>query len=192
MLLFGLFFITALNSVVVFALFVLLLRTLWCLGANTTTIEGWEIERHETLLRRAKYLGGVLEGPNGAKVRITRQEYPWDIGIFSNIAQGMGSWNPLAWFWPFSFTPSIESGLEFEDNGLEGVFRKGLMGNTKLIPPQLLALHGLHQTRTECSAWHPQKELTIQPTLSLIPWIRTSFTRGSRPIRRAVSWPQTL
>ncbi|THW02645.1 zf-DHHC-domain-containing protein [Aureobasidium pullulans] len=119
MLLFGLFFIIALNSVVVFALFVLLLRTLWCLGANTTTIEGWEIERHETLLRRAKYLGGVLEGPNGAKVRITRQEYPWDIGIFSNIAQGMGSWNPLAWFWPFSFTPSIESGLEFEDNGLE-------------------------------------------------------------------------
>ncbi|THY30880.1 zf-DHHC-domain-containing protein [Aureobasidium pullulans] len=119
MLLFGLFFIIALNSVVVFALFVLLLRTLWCLGANTTTIEGWEIERHETLLRRAKYLGGVLEGPNGAKVRITRQEYPWDIDIFSNIAQGMGSWNPLAWFWPFSFTPSIESGLEFEDNGLE-------------------------------------------------------------------------
>ncbi|KAI5266204.1 S-adenosyl-L-methionine-dependent methyltransferase [Aureobasidium subglaciale] len=47
------------------------------------------------------------------------QEYPWDIGIFSNVAQGMGSWNPLAWFWPFSFTPSVESGLEFEDNGLE-------------------------------------------------------------------------
>ncbi|KAG9821548.1 zf-DHHC-domain-containing protein, partial [Aureobasidium melanogenum] len=118
-LLFGLFFITALNSVVVFALFILLVRTLWCLGANTTTIEGWEIERHETLLRRARYLGGVLEGPNGTKIPITRQEYPWDIGIFSNIAQGMGSWNPLAWFWPFSFTPSVESGLEFEDNGLE-------------------------------------------------------------------------
>ncbi|KAI4754608.1 zf-DHHC-domain-containing protein [Aureobasidium sp. EXF-3400] len=118
-LLFGLFFITALNSVVVFALFILLVRTLWCLGANTTTIEGWEIERHETLLRRARYLGGVLEGPNGTKIPITRQEYPWDIGIFSNIAQGMGSWNPLAWFWPFSFTPSVGSGLEFEDNGLE-------------------------------------------------------------------------
>ncbi|KAG9555414.1 zf-DHHC-domain-containing protein, partial [Aureobasidium melanogenum] len=118
-LLFGLFFITALNSVVVFALFILLVRTLWCLGANTTTIEGWEIERHETLLRRARYLGGVLEGPNGTKIPITRQEYPWDIGILSNIAQGMGSWNPLAWFWPFSFTPSVESGLEFEDNGLE-------------------------------------------------------------------------
>ena len=118
---FGLFFMTALNSVVVFALFILLARTLWCLGANTTTIEGWEIERHETLLRRARYLGGVLEGPNGAKIRITRQEYPWDIGIFSNIAQGMGSWNPLAWFWPLSFTPSVESGLEFRDNGLEGM-----------------------------------------------------------------------
>ncbi|CAD0091343.1 unnamed protein product, partial [Aureobasidium mustum] len=118
-LLFGLFFITALNSLVVFALFILLVRTLWCLGANTTTIEGWEIERHETLLRRARYLGGVLEGPNGTKIRITRQEYPWDIGIFSNIAQGMGSWNPLAWFWPFSFTPTVESGLEFEDNGIE-------------------------------------------------------------------------
>jgi palmitoyltransferase len=136
---FGLFLMTALNSVVVFGLFILLARTLWCLGANTTTIEGWEIERHETLLRRARYLGGVLEGPNGAKVRITRQEYPWDIGIFSNIAQGMGSWNPIAWFWPFSFTPSIESGLEFEDNGLEGTY---------------MLMRDRFVTNKHCSSWY--------------------------------------
>ena len=109
------------NSLVDFALFVLLVRTLWCLGANTTTIEGWEIERHEALLRRARYLGGFLEGPNGIKVRINKQEFPWDIGIYANVAQGMGSKNPVAWFWPFSSTPSIESGLHFEDNDLEGV-----------------------------------------------------------------------
>ena len=74
----------------VFALFVLLVRSLWSLLFNTTTIESWEIERHETLVRRARALGGQLEGPGGVKIRIKRQEFPYDIGIFSNIRQGMG------------------------------------------------------------------------------------------------------
>jgi hypothetical protein len=56
-------------------------------------IEGWEIERHETLLRRARHSGGFLDGPDGMKVRIKRQEFPYDIGIWNNLKQGMGTGN---------------------------------------------------------------------------------------------------
>lgn len=82
------------NSLTLFALFVLLVRSLWAIGANVTTIESWEIERHKTLLRRARYFGGYLDGPDGMKVMIRKQEFPYDIGILSNIKAGMGgSWN---------------------------------------------------------------------------------------------------
>lgn len=74
----------------VFALFILLVRSLWSLLFNTTTIESWEIERHETLVRRARVLGGYLEGPGGKKIRIAKQEFPYDIGIWSNVKNGMG------------------------------------------------------------------------------------------------------
>jgi hypothetical protein len=62
---------------------------------NTYTIEGWEIERHETLVRRARYLGGYLDGPDGVKVRIVKQEYPYDIGLWQNVVQGMGTANVM-------------------------------------------------------------------------------------------------
>ena len=88
-----LFLLVAANSVTLFALSILLIRNIWCLGANTTTIEGWEIERHRTVLRRARYFGGYLDGPDGVKVRIERQEFPYDIGIWQNFKQGMGSGN---------------------------------------------------------------------------------------------------
>ena len=104
-----------------FALALLLARNIWTLGVNVSTIEGWEIERHETLLRRAKVLGGYLDGPDGTKVKITRQEYPYDIGIYQNIRQGMGG-SFIFWLWPFAATPSLESGLEFETNGFEGKY----------------------------------------------------------------------
>lgn len=78
------------NSITVFALLILLVRTIYSLVFNTTTIESWEIERHETLVRRARVLGGHLEGPGGVKVRIKRQEFPYDIGIWKNIKEGMG------------------------------------------------------------------------------------------------------
>ncbi len=94
------------------------IRSAWGLGGNVTTIEDWELERHEQLLRRARVLGGYLDGPDGIRVRIVRQEFPYDIGIWSNIVQGMGTANILAWFWPFSATPRT-SGLEFETNGFE-------------------------------------------------------------------------
>lgn len=87
-----------------------------------TTIEGWEVERHEALLRRARVTGGYLNGPDGSKIRLERQEFPWDVGIWSNLCQGMGSRNPLSWFWPFARSPSVESGLGFEHNGIDGTY----------------------------------------------------------------------
>ena len=60
---------------------------------NTYTIEGWEIERHEVLLRRARVLGGYLDGPDGKRIRIVRQEFPYDIGLWNNVVQGMGTSN---------------------------------------------------------------------------------------------------
>lgn len=81
------------NFLTFFALFILLARSLWNLAINQTTIENWEVERHETLLRRSRYLGGFLDGPDGSRIKIVRQEFPYDIGIFKNIAQGMNSRN---------------------------------------------------------------------------------------------------
>lgn len=83
-----------------------------------TTIEGWEIERHETLVRRARVRGGYLYGPDGMTVNIRKQEFPYDIGILENMKQGMGG-SLMLWLWPFAPTPSNESGLEFETNGFE-------------------------------------------------------------------------
>lgn len=97
---------------------ILLIRTAWSLGANVTTIESWEIERHSRLLRRARVSGGYLDGPNGVKVRIQKQEFPYDIGVWKNITQGMDSGLPLKWIWPFAATPRSR-GLEFETNGFE-------------------------------------------------------------------------
>ena len=108
-----------LNSLTWFALFVLLVRSLWSLFTNVTTIESWEIERHQTLLRRTRALGGSLEGPDGIKVRITKQEFPYDVGIWANINQGMAG-GFLTWPWPFSRSPTSASGLSYEVNGFEG------------------------------------------------------------------------
>jgi palmitoyltransferase len=108
------------NSITCFAVGIMLLRSLWSLWNNTTTIESWEIERHQTLVRRARVLGGYLDGPDGQRIFIKKQEFPYDIGIWKNFAQVLGN-NPLAWLWPLASTPSNESGLEFEVNGFEGV-----------------------------------------------------------------------
>ncbi|KAF1944116.1 zf-DHHC-domain-containing protein [Clathrospora elynae] len=113
-------FVTLLaNSLTLFALAILLIRNIWCLAVNTTTIEGWEIQRHRTLLRRARHFGGYLQSPDGQHIRIKKQEFPYDIGIFTNIAQGMGSWNPLSWLNPLAATPALQKGLVFETNGFE-------------------------------------------------------------------------
>ncbi|OQD88844.1 hypothetical protein PENANT_c003G08135 [Penicillium antarcticum] len=115
-----LFILFMVNSVTVFALFILLIRSLWSLGTNTTFIESWEIERHATLVRRSRVLGGYLEGPGGIRVQIRKQEYPYDIGIWANVKQGMGgSVNFISWFWPLARSPDRRSGWEYETNDFE-------------------------------------------------------------------------
>jgi palmitoyltransferase len=85
-----LFVLIMANSFTLFAVGVLLVRTIWSLAVNTTTIEGWEIDRHRALLRRARILGGYVYGPDGIKVPMKKQEFPYDIGIWRNFKQGMG------------------------------------------------------------------------------------------------------
>ncbi|KAF2766903.1 zf-DHHC-domain-containing protein [Teratosphaeria nubilosa] len=114
-----LFVLVVVNSFLLFAMLLLLGRTIWGLCLNMTTIEGWEVDRHEAVLRRARVMGGYLHGPDGQRVKIEQQEFPWDVGIWTNICQGMGAWNPIAWFWPFARSPSVESGLSFEHNGID-------------------------------------------------------------------------
>ena len=115
-----LFVLVVINSLVLFGLILLLGRSVWGLALNMTTIESWEVERHHALLRRARVLGGQLDGPDGTKVRIEHQEFPWDVGIWSNFCQAMGTWNILAWAWPFAGSPSVESGLVYEHNEIDG------------------------------------------------------------------------
>ena len=115
----SLFLLIVINFMTCLAVGIVLLQTLWSVWMNVTSIEGWEIERHETLVQRAKRFGGYLDGPDGVKLRIQRQEFPYDVGIWSNLTQGMGR-NPLTWLWPFARTPVNEDGLQFEVNGFEG------------------------------------------------------------------------
>ncbi len=51
------------NSLVLFALSILLVTATHSLIVNTTMIESWEIERHEVLVDKARYLGGFVNGP---------------------------------------------------------------------------------------------------------------------------------
>ncbi|PVI08019.1 zf-DHHC-domain-containing protein [Periconia macrospinosa] len=114
-----LFLTTLVNSITLFALGILFVRNVWCLAVNTTTIEGWEIERHRTLVRRARHFGGWLDAPDGTRVRIKRQEFPYDVGIWRNVVQGMGSANPLTWLNPLAATPPLSTGLTFPTNDFE-------------------------------------------------------------------------
>ena len=113
-----------------FGVGLLFIRNVWCLASNTTTIEGWEIERHENLVRRAKRRGGYLDGPDGIQMRLTHQEFPYDIGIFKNIAQGMTGLF-IFWLFPFAPTASNESGLNFCTNGFDG---RNLLSHTVGTP----------------------------------------------------------
>lgn len=88
-----LFILIVVNSITLISLALLLSNALWSLAWNMSTIEAWELDRHEALLRRARVSGGYLDGPDGMKIRIKRQEYPYDIGIWQNFKQGMGSGN---------------------------------------------------------------------------------------------------
>lgn len=111
--------LTLTTTLVLFALTVLLVTAAYSLATNTTMIETWEIERHDALVEKSRYLGGFLYGPGGRRIKIVKQEFPYDIGIWKNFVQGMGTANVLTWFLPFGGGPSNDSGWDFETNGFE-------------------------------------------------------------------------
>jgi hypothetical protein len=167
-----LFILVVTNSLVLFALILLTGRTIWSMSLNMTTIEGWEIERHETLLRRARTLGGRLDGPDGNKVRIEHQEFPWDIGIWTNLCEMMGSRNPLVWFWPFAKNSSVESGLQFEHNGIDGMYT--------LLASSLVELIGIRPQQAMATA---RSRSDVQGTTSTDQreWLHPFSGRGRLP-----------
>ena len=113
-----LFLLTLLNTLTLFLVSITMVRSFYALALNTTTIESWEIERHRQLLRRARVLGCYLDGPDGKRIRMVKQDFPYDIGIWQNFKQGMGTGNFLSWLWPLASTPKGQ-GLDFEVNDFE-------------------------------------------------------------------------
>lgn len=87
-------------------LLVMLVTTVRGWVLNQTMIEGWEVERHDAVLARARKSGGYWDPGNSRAgdtpaTRITRVEFPYDLSFWENMAQAMGSRNVLAWFDPF-------------------------------------------------------------------------------------------
>ncbi|PVH76397.1 palmitoyltransferase pfa4 [Cadophora sp. DSE1049] len=114
-----LFILSVVNSFTLFALGILLIRAGWSLVINTTMIESWEIERHEALVDRSLRTNGYVYASGGQRMRIQHQEFPYDIGIWNNLCQAMGTKNVLMWFMPFGGGPSVESAGNWEVNGFE-------------------------------------------------------------------------
>ncbi|KAI1135995.1 zf-DHHC-domain-containing protein [Hypoxylon sp. FL0543] len=143
------------------ALGILLATTLKGWLFNTTMIESWEIERHESALER-RYASSSSSSPDDGSwwasgerapggdtdaphLSLEPVEFPYDLGIFANMAAAMGTRNPLLWLvplaggptiapYPYSDDPGAEAatggkkktttGWEYEENGLND--REGL------------------------------------------------------------------
>ncbi|KAK0657161.1 DHHC palmitoyltransferase-domain-containing protein [Cercophora newfieldiana] len=122
------------NFATALALGILLVTTIKSWALNTTMIEDWEIERHESVLSRldastssesstSDFWGA--DGDSGVLLQhLNRIEFPYDLGIFSNLSQAMGTSNPISWFFPLAGGPRIDPstpgkgpGWEWEENG---------------------------------------------------------------------------
>lgn len=138
----GLTLLALANAITVVPLAILLYTTLRGWVLNMTMIEEWEVERHEAvvgrMVEREEYAGGSDgEGDGRARgnfwgdddvalrSRLERIEFPYDLGVFANMAQAMGTRNPLRWFLPVfgggpvvdNTTPGKGAGWEWEENG---------------------------------------------------------------------------
>lgn len=104
------------------ALFIMLVTTTKSWITNQTTIEGWEVDRHEAIAERGGRDWWDITGPNGKPIRFEKVEFPYDIGFFENMSQAMGTSNVLWWFFPLAGHPKISkdgkgSGWAWEENG---------------------------------------------------------------------------
>ncbi|KAL2684877.1 Palmitoyltransferase [[Neocosmospora] mangrovei] len=118
--------ITLIDFFTTVALGIMLINTVRAWVFNQTMIEGWEQERHEALMDKGVKDWWDVTGPDGEKVRFERLEFPYDIGIFENMSQAMGTRNVLWWFWPLAGNPVIAksgsgSGWTWEENGFNRV-----------------------------------------------------------------------
>lgn len=75
------------------------------------------MERHEAVIERGGRDWWDIHGPDGKKVRIEKIEFPYDLGIFTNMAQAMGTSNFFLWPFPFSAGPKV--GMKGKGNGWE-------------------------------------------------------------------------
>ncbi|KAL0935058.1 palmitoyltransferase pfa4 [Colletotrichum truncatum] len=111
-----------------FALFILFFSTIRSWVLNETMIEGWELDRHNALCDRSSNRNRSngdfwsITGPDGKKLRLEKVEFPYDIGIFDNLSQAMGTRNVLIWFFPFAGNPEISKtgrgvGWDWPENG---------------------------------------------------------------------------
>lgn len=113
------------------ALLVLLVTTARSVLLNRTMIEEWELERHDAVLARlavdpsstSDYWGADGDARVLARA-LSRVEFPYDVGFFANVAQAMGTANPLAWVFPLAGGPTVAVdppgegvGWEWEENG---------------------------------------------------------------------------
>ncbi|KAI0001242.1 zf-DHHC-domain-containing protein [Xylariaceae sp. FL0662B] len=96
------------TGVTALALGVMLATTLQAWAFNTTMIESWEISRHEAALERRDGADDAWwSAPAEDRLRLEPVEFPYDVGVFANMAQAIGTSNPLLWFWPFAGGPTV-------------------------------------------------------------------------------------
>jgi palmitoyltransferase len=153
-----LFILIVVNSLTLLLVGIMLFRGIYMIATNVTTIEGWEIDRHEQLLRRARVLGGYLDGPDGIRVRIDRHEFPYDIGIWQNMRDSMGTSNVIAWFWPFSSGIATD-GLVFETNGFEEPGQSWPPPDPDRMPRAPRNMNAEHAFTYQHAALSPEDEL---------------------------------
>ncbi|KAL7275963.1 Palmitoyltransferase [Rhizina undulata] len=115
LLIFSLVFVDTMTA---FALTILFFRTLVQTSEGFTTIETFEKERHDALVRRKA---------------VKRQTFPYDIGVYANISCAMANAWFVLWWFPLYPSPTIgkilkggehgdlelKGGLEWEVNGFE-------------------------------------------------------------------------
>ncbi|KAK4202502.1 putative palmitoyltransferase PFA4 [Triangularia verruculosa] len=110
-----------------FALFILLVTTLKSWVMNTTLIEMWELDRHNSLISKFSSSSSSHDDywtDDFDPASLSRIEFPYDLGFFKNMAQAMGTANPLRWFLPIGGGgPKLADqkrgglGWEYDENG---------------------------------------------------------------------------
>lgn len=84
--------LTPILFITTFAIGILLVRFFIQVATNVTTIESWEDEKYEASLERLR---------RKHKTWFKKLAYPYDIGIWENLKEGLGR-NPLAWLYVFA------------------------------------------------------------------------------------------